>query len=300
MHTSTSYIFIFFLFIIGVIVSISITIVDVNAAIVPPYQAITLQGKVVSMPDFRGKVILLNAWATWCDPCRTEIPFLESLYKNYSKNGLDVIGVSIDSAVSSFKIKPFMQNYGMTYTVLRDPDNRFSHVFATSGVPETLLISRNGTILYHWKGPIDVNPNDVESSVQQALGFEGKNNQSHMATQNNSHVIGVAVAFVAGLLSFLSPCVLPLIPSYITFITGLSLKEMTSSSSSFDSLNSTSNRSILKTKTTVITRGCLFIIGFSIIFIILGSSVAIAGSLVRDSALWIGSNWGHSNSAFWS
>ena len=257
MFTSSSFSFIFALFVVGVIVLISAAIVMVNAIIVPPYQAITLQGKVVSMPDFRGKVILLNTWATWCDPCRTEIPYLESLYKNYSGKGLDVIGVSIDSAVSNFKIKPFMQNYGITCTILRDPDNRFSHVFATTGVPETLLIGRDGTILYHWKGPLDTSPNDVQLRVKSALGLVEKNTPQ-TTSQNNHQTIGIAVAFIAGLLSFLSPCVLPLIPSYVTFITGFSLKEMTTSYN-FDDLN-TSSRSILKTKTTVITRGCLFII----------------------------------------
>jgi cytochrome c-type biogenesis protein len=183
-----------------------------------------------------------------------------------------------------------MKSYGMTYTVLRDPNNRFSHVFSTIGVPETLLIGRNGTILNHWNGPINVNPGNVESQVKNALGLE---NMQLNSQNTNQHTIGIAVAFVAGLLSFLSPCVLPLIPSYVTFITGLSLKEMTSNveNNLFDNSQGkgkiTSQRSFFKTRASVITKGCLFILGFSLVFILLGSSVAIAGSLVKDAAVWI-------------
>ncbi|HEY7082738.1 MAG TPA: cytochrome c biogenesis protein CcdA, partial [Nitrososphaeraceae archaeon] len=262
-----------------------------TATLVPPYHALTMNGKDVSMPNYRGKVVLLNTWATWCEPCRSEIPYLESLSKNFSSQGLKVIGVSIDSEGSDRRIQGFMKSYGMTYTVLRDPNNRFSHVFSTIGVPETLLIGRNGTILNHWKGPIDVNPANVEVQVKNALGL--KNTQ--LNSQNtNQHTIGIAVAFVAGLLSFLSPCVLPLIPSYVTFITGLSLKEMTSNNvdnNLFDNSQVkgkiTSQRSFFKTRASVITKGSLFILGFSLVFILLGSSVAIAGSLVKDAAIWI-------------
>ncbi|HEY7573089.1 MAG TPA: TlpA disulfide reductase family protein [Nitrososphaeraceae archaeon] len=173
-----------------------------TATFVPPYHALTLNGKDVSLPDYRGKVVLLNTWATWCEPCRSEISYLESLYNNYSSQGLKVIGVSIDSEGSDRRVQAFMKSYGMTYTVLRDSNNRFSYVFSTIGVPETLLISRNGTILNHWKGPIDVNPGNVEYQVKNALGL--KNTQ--LNSQNtNQHTIGITVAFVAGLLSFLSP-----------------------------------------------------------------------------------------------
>jgi thiol-disulfide isomerase/thioredoxin len=66
------------------------TTTTATATLVPPYHALTLNGKDVSLPDYRGKVVLLNTWATWCEPCRLEIPYLESLYNNFSSQGLKV------------------------------------------------------------------------------------------------------------------------------------------------------------------------------------------------------------------
>ncbi len=265
---------------------------NANATQVPPYQALDLHGRVVSMTDFRGKVVLLNTWATWCEPCRYEIPYLESLYQNYSSKGLDVVGVSIDSSLSDTKVPIFMKNYGMTYTILRDPDNRFSHVFSTRGVPETFLIDRNGNVVYHWEGPLDVKSNDAELRVRAALG-----QNIQLSALNSSQNIGLWIASIAGLLSFLSPCVLPLVPAYITFITGLSLKELTATNSNigdkdFDTSMSAASRyradqSALKVRTTVITRGGLFILGFSIVFVALGTSAALVSSIFNDSATWI-------------
>ena len=149
-----------------------------------------------------------------------------------SSQGLDVIGVSIDSEGSERMIQAFMKSYGMTYTVLRDPNNRFSHVFSTIGVPETFLVDRGGNIVYHWKGPFDPKSKDLELRVENALGIlpntpTNKNSPQHQTPahnlnekgqiNNNNKVVGLAVAFAAGLLSFLSPCVLPLIPNYASF-----------------------------------------------------------------------------------
>jgi cytochrome c-type biogenesis protein len=251
----------------------------VEATDVSQYQATGLDGKVVSLQDFKGKAILLNTWATWCGPCRQEMPYLESLDKNFSNQGLVIVGVSIDSAGSDNKILGFMKYYGITYPILKDPDNRFSHVFSTMGVPETFLISQDGTILYHWKGQLDPTSGDVENRIKNALG-----QNVQLITSDNSKPIGITVAFLAGLLSFLSPCVLPLIPAYVSFITGMSLKELSNNDSNNSHENNTVNSKI---KMITVTRGSLFVLGFSTIFVVLGSTVAFVGSLFSDSSIWI-------------
>ena len=115
--------------------------------------------------------------------------------------------------------------------------------------------------------------------------------------------ISIGVAFVAGLLSFLSPCVLPLIPAYASFITGMSLKELSTAQSSDktgkfsqDEITESTNgreevvgqsTSKFRIQTMVLTKGLLFVLGFSIIFVILGSAVSYAGTMFDEATLWI-------------
>ncbi len=115
--------------------------------------------------------------------------------------------------------------------------------------------------------------------------------------------INIGIAFAAGLLSFLSPCVLPLIPAYATFITGMSLKDLSNIQNSGNSITPSNEKitesadgheelvgstgSKLKIQTMVLTKGLLFVLGFSIIFVILGSAVSYAGTMFDEATLWI-------------
>jgi peroxiredoxin len=265
---------------------------DVRPA--PKYSATTLDGKIASLEDFRGNPVLINVWATWCVPCREEMPALEALYNEFSNKGLQVIGVSVDSHSSENRIKSFIDRMGITYTIWHDPNDKFTRAFRTIGVPESFLINPQGQIVHTWKGPFDATSQDTKarvvdvlspriatspgitssgnngvdgssqidtalnasnstSSVSSAASIPASNNgtsgplsassqasfpqtskqQEPITTttntqqQSNYQTIGYPVAFVAGILSFLSPCILPLIPSYVAFITGMSMEELT-------------------------------------------------------------------------
>ena len=292
MHIKTHTLkFIFFISFTGVL------LLGIHAFLVPStasaviehisYTATSLDGKPVSLDDFRGKVVLINVWATWCQPCREEMPSLQSLQQKFSDKNFTVIGVSIDDMGSQDRIKDFLQSAGITYTIWLDPNNNFESTFKTIGTPESFLIDRDGIILYHWRGPIDTTINDAETRIKNAI-------EQNTVTdiQSNPQTIGLAIAFIAGLLSFLSPCVLPLIPAYVTFITGMSLKELsgntpTNTSDPDSEHHVPSQGNNLKIRGTVITKGGLFVLGFSIIFVALGSSVALVGSLFSDAAIWI-------------
>ena len=166
---------------------------------------------------------------------------------------------------------------GITYSVWLDPDNNFEYDFRTIGTPESFLISQDGHVLYHWRGAID--PSDAETRIKDAL-----EQKAQAERPSNTNSIGIPVAFVAGLLSFLSPCVLPLIPAYVSFITGMSIKELGGNS---DSTKTGNSQATSKIKTVTVTRGGLFVLGFSVIFVALGSTVAFLGSLFSDSIIWI-------------
>jgi thiol-disulfide isomerase/thioredoxin len=120
----------------------------------PSYSAVTQGGDSIALASTRGRVVLLNVWATWCHPCREEIPVLEKLHEVYGDSGLSVIGVSIDARGEERTIKEFVDRMGMTYPIWLDPDDRVSRLFFAIGVPSSYLIGRDGTLLWRHIGPI--------------------------------------------------------------------------------------------------------------------------------------------------
>ena len=136
----------------------------------PAYAATSLAGDSVSLAGLRGDVVLLNIWATWCHPCRTEIPELERLHQRFQSRGLEVIGVSVDVGGEDGAVAAFGKEYGLTYPVWRDPDGRVSTLFAALGVPATYLIGRDGTLLWRKVGP--VTEAELGPKIEEALGTE--------------------------------------------------------------------------------------------------------------------------------
>jgi peroxiredoxin len=99
-----------------------------------------------TLGDYRGRVVLLNIWATWCPPCRTEMPSIEALYREFAPQGFAVVAVSIDEPGAEEAIRDFTREYGLTFDVLYDPTHRIERQYQTSGVPETFVIDREGVI----------------------------------------------------------------------------------------------------------------------------------------------------------
>jgi cytochrome c-type biogenesis protein len=135
----------------------------------PEYAAQTLDGQRAALVALKGKVVLLNVWATWCHPCRDEIPQLEALHQQHRGAGLEVIGVSIDAAGTEEGIRSFMRDFRMTYPIWYDPDERVTATFLTVGVPETFLIDRAGVIRWRKIGPIERGDSTLSSAIARAL-----------------------------------------------------------------------------------------------------------------------------------
>ena len=135
----------------------------------PDYAATSLAGDSVSLAGLKGKVVLLNVWATWCHPCRDEIPQLEALHQRYGASGLELVGVSVDVPGMEAGIREFMRDFSMTYPVWLDPDERVSTQFRTIGVPETFLIDRAGVIRWRKIGPIQAADTTLRASLERAL-----------------------------------------------------------------------------------------------------------------------------------
>jgi len=135
----------------------------------PPYAAATLEGDTVSLESLRGSVVLLNFWATWCAPCRFETPFLQSLAEQYEEQGLRVVGVSMDTGDAWEIIQEFVEEYGVTYTILADPQMRGMDTYQILGLPGTFLIDRDGTLRWMRYGPVNEGDEQFIQAITDAL-----------------------------------------------------------------------------------------------------------------------------------
>jgi cytochrome c biogenesis protein CcmG/thiol:disulfide interchange protein DsbE len=106
-----------------------------------------------SLADFRGKPVLLNVWASWCPPCKEEIPLLQKAHKRMAAAGGTVLGVDVqDDQTDALR---FLRSKGITFPSLRDRDRSYVHSLGVSGYPESFLIDRGGNIVALSRGPVD-------------------------------------------------------------------------------------------------------------------------------------------------
>ena len=136
----------------------------------PAYATVSLDGDSVSLAQQKGKVVLLNIWATWCHPCRDEIPELRAIHGRYRDRGLELVGVSVDTDGTDEVIRTFMKDFQMTFPIWRDPDERISTQFLAVGVPATFLIDKEGILRWRKTGPIAPNDTSLTAAIERALG----------------------------------------------------------------------------------------------------------------------------------
>jgi peroxiredoxin len=103
-----------------------------------------LHGKAWHLQDLKGKVVLVNFWATWCPPCRKEMPDLQALYDNYKEQGLVVLSISDEEAA---KVSPFIAERNITYPVLLDPGRKVNDAFVVEGIPKSFVYDREGKLV---------------------------------------------------------------------------------------------------------------------------------------------------------
>ncbi|MBF0169807.1 MAG: TlpA family protein disulfide reductase [Nitrospinae bacterium] len=119
----------------------------------PDFSLPTLDGGTMTLADYRGKVVLLNFWATWCPPCKEEMPSMQKLYEHFKGRDFVMLTVSIDDKTGD--VAPFMKELGLTFPVAFDPGAKVGADYGLTGVPETFLIDKRGTVMHHLIGPGD-------------------------------------------------------------------------------------------------------------------------------------------------
>ena len=120
----------------------------------PDFELPAFSGKSVKLSDYRGEVVLLNIWASWCPPCREEMPSMETLYNRLKDRRFKMLAVSIDRNGEE-AVGPFIAKYGLTFPVLLDPDSKTYRLYGLTGVPETFIVDQNGVIIQKIIGPQD-------------------------------------------------------------------------------------------------------------------------------------------------
>lgn len=127
----------------------------------PHFDAVTLgAGRPVGIEDYRGKVVLLNIWATWCPPCVEEMPSMERVHRKLAGTDFHVVAVSVDEADSTV-VSKFAKDLGLTFEIVHNRDGSIRRIYQTAGVPESFVIDRDGVIIKKvigaaaWDSPVN-------------------------------------------------------------------------------------------------------------------------------------------------
>lgn len=120
----------------------------------PDFTLPDLNGIEHTLSKYKGKVVFLNIWATWCQPCKDEMPSMEKLHQRFKDKDFIMLAVSIDKDGKK-SVEPFMKEYNLTFTALLDPEGITSKMYKTTGVPETFIVDKDGTVIHKVIGPRD-------------------------------------------------------------------------------------------------------------------------------------------------
>ncbi len=135
----------------------------------PAFSARTFDGEKVELADLRGTVVLINVWATWCEPCVAELPELAELHRELADRGFTVIGLNADVASKRLQVKRMAEIYELPYAVWLDPKNEAQVAFELRGYPTSILIDRQGKIRWRREGIIVPGDAELMPILEQAL-----------------------------------------------------------------------------------------------------------------------------------
>lgn len=136
--------------------------------VAPDFSLTSLQGKPVSLSSFRGRVVMVHFWATWCPPCVEEMPTLESLARTFADRDFDILAVSVDEG-GEVAVAPFMKKNRLSLPVLLNPDHSAATLYGTFKFPETYLVDREGLVVKKLIGPVDWTHPDAQQFIREML-----------------------------------------------------------------------------------------------------------------------------------
>ena len=135
----------------------------------PDFTLTNLDGTNIALSDLKGQVLLLNVWATWCPPCRVEMPTIQAAYEQYHDQGFTVVAVNLQEDPSP--VAAFMRDYQLTFPVLLDSDGQVSRIYQAFSLPSSFFVDRQGVIRAVYHGPM---PRSIIAGTLEQLLQEGK------------------------------------------------------------------------------------------------------------------------------
>jgi len=129
----------------------------------PPFTLPDLHGKQISLEDFRGKALLLNFWATWCPPCKKEMPSLNALLKDHGDRGVAVLSIAADRSLK--RLETFVEDVPLDFPVLRDPEGTVSERYKVYALPTTFLVGYDGTLVEKFLGERNWNSEEIVQKI---------------------------------------------------------------------------------------------------------------------------------------
>lgn len=145
--------------------------------VAPQFEVIDLGGNPARLSDYEGEVVMINIWATWCAPCRFEMPSMERLHQRFKDAGLRILAISVDAKLGEADqvgrpggdLQAFADSLGLTFTILHDPSGEIQNLYQTTGVPETLLVGRDGVIYKKVAGPTEWDASEHQELIRRLL-----------------------------------------------------------------------------------------------------------------------------------
>lgn len=129
---------------------VTVSLADLTESAAPDFTLKSSAGENLKLSEFRGDVVMINFWASWCGPCRQEMPLLDELYNNYKPLGFTILGVNVEE--DSGKAKALLKDIPVSFPVLFDTQNTVSRLYNVVAMPSTVLVDRDGKVRYLHKG----------------------------------------------------------------------------------------------------------------------------------------------------
>jgi peroxiredoxin len=133
----------------------------------PQFALAALSGQQAALSQYKGQVVMVNFWATWCGPCQQEMPLLDQMYKKYKPAGFTLIGVNVDK--ESAPVKDLMARKPVSFPVLLDPANQVSKAYHVDEMPSSVIIDRKGEIRYIHRGYKPGDENEYQDRIRQLI-----------------------------------------------------------------------------------------------------------------------------------
>jgi len=144
--------------------AISLPVLADPAGPAPQFTLTAKGGSDVSLSQYKGQVVMINFWASWCGPCRQEMPLLESIYKKYNKLGFTMIGVNVEP--DSKAADDWLKATPVSFPILYDRDSKVSKLYDVAGIPSTVIIDRNGNLRKLHRGYKPGDENEYLDSIR--------------------------------------------------------------------------------------------------------------------------------------